>query len=300
MWYLGPLLLFTGICYAESVDISNQELLGRVAEVGRSLSYEGVFTYEHGGVMKAVKVNQQADNSGFVQQLLYLNGPRREIIRGDVCPFSQEESNLPALMGSGSERVTGLQPHYNIVRRGEDRVADRSIVVLQLVPKDLYRYGYVLGIDQQTGMLLQSLLISANNRVLERFQFIEFNPLPTSHQQEQLVQVDKKECASSLSQKQAINWRAEWLPAGFKLVNQGVDDEGFQVAVYSDGLSVFSIFVDRDNGEQFPDMQAQRGATIVQLHKVPVGNRLYAVSVVGEIPLECAQRIASQIHFQDS
>ena len=63
--------------------------------------------------------------------------------------------------------------------------------------------------------------------------------------------------------------------------------------MYTDGLAVFSVFIDAsERSQSLPDVEANLGATVVVLRKAKFNNRQYAVTVVGEIPHSTAARIA--------
>ena len=75
-------------------------------------------------------------------------------------------------------------------------------------------------------------------------------------------------------------------------MGRDVDDQGVETLLFSDGLSVFSVFFDPQGGRLLPEVQAQRGATVAQLARVNARGGDFLVSVVGEIPIETAQRVA--------
>lgn len=279
---------------AESVGI-----LDNMAVAHGSLEYRGVFTYEHGGVLKPVRVVQVVTNGQRWQHLLYLNGPRRELLRNDTRCGAGDVPGALATLAAG-EDVSALQRYYTVHRREDDRIADRAVWTLHLMPRDGNRYGYALSIDQQTGLLLQSLLIGADNRVLERFQFVDFEvPLPAADRQQLMSSVQRRagegsDCPPADDQGEP-GWQAQWLPPGFSRIEFAREKPAVERALYSDGLSVFSVFVDAEGGRNIPEVQAQRGATVAQVARFDVGDQTYVVSVVGEIPVETAHRIATSI-----
>jgi len=65
--------------------------------------------------------------------------------------------------------------------------------------------------------------------------------------------------------------------------------------MFTDGLAVFSVFIDPDKGRSLPSIDANLGATVAVLTKADINNQEYAICVVGEIPRATANQIASAI-----
>ena len=201
-----------------------------------------------------------------------------------------------------------LEDHYSIYIKGENRVANRDVISVHVVPKDKYRYGYLLSIDKKTGLLLQSLLIDHSgkgNRVLERFQFVqlelgaminEADVMPSSADHV-VASAESLPCAGAKqpadSQRQ---WRAAWLPPGFAFAGyQPRTEKTGESLIYTDGLAVFSIFVDTQELIDLPEVEARRGATFAYMVRKGIDNRDFLISIVGEIPSATAKQIAHSV-----
>lgn len=283
-------------------------LLETMGVAGRERDYEGIFTYEYAGMLKSVKVTHVVRDGVEYVRWFHLNGPPQEILRlGSHCGVNAD-SNLdrvtkPAI---NHERMSG---YYDFQLWGEDRVADRLVWVLHLVPRDAHRYGFVLSVDKQSGLLLQSLLLDGNRRVLERFQYLLVNYEVDDATASELIAAahgsagggnsHKREhapsdtgCAAEIATTTKSRWQTGWLPPGFQLMSRSGGAGEIESLLFSDGLSVFSVFLDPRGSAQLPEVQAQRGATVAQLARVEADGKNYLVSVVGEIPLETAQRVA--------
>lgn len=299
-----------GLCYALDDLSSVTNLLKRMAEANRQLSYQGIFSYEHGGALNTVKVFHSVRDGQEFERIVHLNGPEREVIRrgNDLnCQRLGDAMLRGAPLGLSELSRGHLETHYKLYIKGEDRVAGRDITVVHVVPKDSLRYGYVLGLDKETGLLLQSMLIGNNKRVLERFQFVDVTigtlvddmavePTNTDHH---LASLDASPCLNAegnLSSSSDRNWQTTWLPSGFAMSGYHIShDTGRETLVFTDGLAVFSIFVDSDNAIKVPDMEAQRGATVAFLSRIQYKNNEYIVCVVGEVPIETAKKVAQSL-----
>lgn len=283
-----------------------EAILSTVSSAGRKLDYHGVFTYEFAGVLKSVEVTHIARDGLEHERWFYLNGPRQEILRkGPFC--GGMEGNLDRVVRPVvSHRL--MSDYYDLQLWGEDRIADRAVWVLHLVPRDVHRYGFVFAVDQESGLLLQSMLLDASHRVLERFQFMSVHYGVDSDTASELVQATEMvqgekasehpaECRSDPPDADASAWQTEWLPPGFRLMSRSQENGDIESLLFSDGLAVFSVFFDGRDSERLPEVQAQRGATVAQLARIKAKGRNYLVSVVGEIPLETAQRVAGFVRY---
>src|SRR5690606_1461106 len=114
------------------------------------------------------------------ERLQYLSGAEREIIRSgqQLSCYPPGDQLLQGRLTQIGSRLAGLDELYNFQAHYVERVAGRLATVLQVVPRDAFRYGYILSVDQETGLVLKSLVIDSNGRVLERYQFLdlELNP----------------------------------------------------------------------------------------------------------------------------
>lgn len=283
--------------------ITPQRALLLMSEVSRSLDYQGVFTYEHGGLLRTVRIHhaQVADEPR--ERLLFLNGPPREIMHlgGQSC---SDGMRLRGFDVRKPADVDSIERHYHLTLKGIDRVAGREVQLLYLEPRDELRYGYIFGLDRETGMLLQSMLIGEEGRVLERFQFADIqlgeklDPALFEVGDSDQVTVLSGDCPSDQILVEQ-RWQTGWLPPGFRLSSVDSDPEvGREVMTFSDGLAVFSVFVDSERGVDLPELQAQRGATVAFLAKQTIDNTEYAICVVGEVPAQTAQRVALSLSLR--
>lgn len=305
---LASVLLQTHV-YAIEPETSGGELLQRMAEANRQLDYTGIFTYEHGGTLKTVKVFHAIQDDREVERLVLLSGPKQEILhRGN--DVNCEHMGNAILRGNAASLTTipeqTLNNYYSVQIKSDDRVAGRDVAVLHVVPKDEHRYGYVLGIDKATGLLLQSLLVGNKNRVLERFQYVDINIGNTVSAEDLLASSDtmhvvspgKSNCLNQggMADSQSGAWRAGWLPPGYTMAGHELSpDNTRETLIYTDGLSVFSLFIDSEMPANLPQMQAQRGATVAYLSRIAVDGRHYTICVVGEIPVETAKLVAQSV-----
>jgi sigma-E factor negative regulatory protein RseB len=284
---------------------SAQRLLSKIAQSAVTFNYRGAFTYQNQTLTTAqsFKVEHWVDNGQEHDRLTFLNGPEREILReGQAVNCKTMGDKL--LQGSFfhlGKKLAALNELYNFEVRGQERVAGRLARVLLVIPQDNYRYGYFLSIDEETGLVLKSWLIDENAHPLERYQFvaIDFNPnlnelshaKTSPHQHKVLANVTP--CNPS-EIDQPETWTLEWLPQGFAFAGQRKLNNGQDMLMYTDGLTAFSIFLEPAT-KMIPEGVGQRGATLAYMSRLWVNNSIYRVSVVGEIPVAAATKIAQNI-----
>jgi sigma-E factor negative regulatory protein RseB len=183
---------------------------------------------------------------------------------------------------------------------GKSRVAGRAAVIVSLVPRDQHRYGFELHLDKETGLPLKSLLLNEKGQLLERFQFTQ---LDTDVPQESELQPgpDCKAIAldsdKASAAKVAQTWHSDWLPPGFELTSSNArkdPETKTQVnsLMYDDGLARFSVFLEPLNGATVTDTRTQLGPTVAVSRRLTTPQGEMMVTVVGEIPIGTAERIA--------
>ena len=68
-----------------------------------------------------------------------------------------------------------LEAHYNIERGAFTKALGRRTQVILVQPRDQFRYGYRLWLDDETAMPLKSQLCDRNGKVIEQILFAELN-----------------------------------------------------------------------------------------------------------------------------
>jgi len=205
-----------------------------------------------------------------------------------------------------NDNYARLEDFYEFHIKGDGRIANRQVTMVHVLPKDKHRYGYVVAIDKESGLLLQSVLMSHTGKPLERFQFVEIvvgaslSEMGFDEEAEDFagVAVDQVDCLEANRQvtSSPSMWRAQWLPPGFVIAShRAADENGQESMMFTDGLAVFSVFIDPDKGRSLPSIDANLGATVAVLTKADINNQEYAICVVGEIPRATVNQIASAI-----
>jgi len=141
-------------------------LLERMEQALLTLNYQGTVVYSHDGIVESMQVIHKGGPDGEVERLIQLNGVPREVIRkGDVvtCYMSGSRSVLVGkrnlsgnLLSTLNTKFTKFADTYNFRVMGVGRVAGKVARIIDIQPKDKYRYGYKLWLKEEKALLLKS------------------------------------------------------------------------------------------------------------------------------------------------
>src|ERR1041384_464167 len=145
-------------------------------------NYVGVFTHVHGGRVETLRIIHRVRGRDVSERLLSLDGSGREFVReGDelTCYFPDKRTVLVErrapdgpLLGALPSLADGGDSQVYEIRGGErERLLNRTTRVVALHPRDEYRYGYRLWIDEQTSMPLKTQLCDQTGQVIEQILF---------------------------------------------------------------------------------------------------------------------------------
>ena len=224
-------------------------------------------------------------------------------------PFSEQQQTMEegrsymvyVFMDEETERLAGSSKLNRYIGKGAHSLQRGDKV--ELVVTQRTDLGYVVAIDKDNGLMLQSMIISQSGKPLERFQYVDisFSPqldsIQISEQWHASQATEACRVPSQLADDSLSKWQPTWLPSGFVLSSYKANrSTGKETWVYTDGLATFSIFIDSSEvSKNFPPVQATLGTTVAVLNKVNLNNTQYAITVVGEIPTLTAQQIVADI-----
>ncbi|MGB0134740.1 MucB/RseB C-terminal domain-containing protein [Dokdonella sp.] len=295
------------LSHAQETDA--HALLSQMASAIESLDYQGSFLYQHAGRIDTLRVTH-AGGPRERERLVSLNGPRTEVFRNgpDVTFVQQDGSSviypsnsgrglLPLVPASAGRR---LDENYRLKVVGIDRVAGYVADVIDVEPRDSWRYGYRLWLDRDSRLLLRSIVMDSQRRTLEQFMFValEIGRLPDGSElipsQRELL-TSRSAGADDWIVERNSTWKAATLPPGFSLSSirrSRSDGEGVEHLVYSDGLANISIYLEPSRGE------ALEGATLTQrgpLNILTLSRNEWRITAVGDVPGATLSAIADSL-----
>jgi sigma-E factor negative regulatory protein RseB len=290
-WMGGLLLLNSQSTWADEAT----EWLSRAANAAQQLNYSGVYVYHHGEHVEVMRVAHRKDASGEQEKVEVLDDLPRQFLRVNKDVYCQladgktvrMEKNtprrfFPALLPENPEE---LQRYYNIKLGGTERVAGLSCQVVSLEPRDSYRHGYQLWLDKRTGLPLKSRIVNSNGGVVSMFVFseIQIGRAPDAQIFRQDL-VGKKIVMASLEQPPSVAWDVT-APPGYALVLEAtrpMPGKKLPVThwVFSDGLSVLSLFIEPDSAPGSLQGLSAEGAMGVYTRQFD-GHK---ITTLGEVP----------------
>jgi sigma-E factor negative regulatory protein RseB len=204
---------------------------------------------------------------------------------------------------------------YRIEALPDTHILGRPARVIAVNPKDQFRFGYRLWLDEKTAMPLKTQLCDSRGQVIEQIFFARLD-MPESIPDSDLAPTVHTDGMRWVRQGASVDnasaalaaYRASQLPPGFRLTVQGAQTIGSATApashlVYSDGLATVSVFIEQsssDSGVQSPlDSQAQ--APMQGLARVGSGYAFstvvqgHQVTAVGEVPAQTVEFIAHSV-----
>ncbi|MBS1185915.1 MAG: putative Sigma regulatory protein, MucB/RseB [Proteobacteria bacterium] len=293
-WILGfaGLMVMSGVARAEAA----LDWLNRAAAAAKQLNYSGVYVYHHGEHVEVLRVLHRTDATGEQEKVEVLDGTPRQFLRinNDVYCHLPDGKHVrlernasrrffPALLPA---RPASLLDHYDARLGGTERVAGRPCQVVTLEPRDDYRYAFNLWLDKQSGLPLKSRIVNENGGVVSMYVFseIQIGKVPDA----QLFRNDlagKRIQQASLDKPMGAAWHVT-PPPGYEKMQEAMRSlPGKQGPVthlvFSDGLSVLSMFVEPVN-PQIQGLQGLSAEGAIGIYARKVDG--YTVTTLGEVP----------------
>ena len=283
-----------------------QDWLNRLSQAEQQQSFQGTFIYERNGSFSTHNIWHRVQDGKVRERLLQLDGSAQEVVRIDGRTQCVSGSLVAGLEDTPDSSARALDPQklknwYELAVIGKSRVAGRPAVIVSLTPRDQHRYGFELHLDRESGLPLKSLLLNEKGQLLERFQFTRLDTADVPDDQDlqasdecKIVALDSNKASAA---KTAQAWHSDWLPPGFELTSSSTHkDPQTKVQVsslmYDVGLARFSVFLEPLNGEVVTDTRTQLGPTVAVSRRLTTPDGEMMVTVVGEIPIGTAERIA--------
>ncbi len=315
MTLINRLLLTVSLLGISSFSYANTlaSMLEKMSSAAKNRNYQGTFILLRSGKLSTLRVSHGMDKRGVWERLDSLNGEPRTVIRQnkEVISIFPKKKLLTIRKYEGSlflqhklpNNLERLKKYYRFDHTGHDRVAGYKTFVLDLVPKDKYRYGYRYWLEDDTGMLLRCDLLNTHQKIIEQMMFTRLKYLskvPTmAFKAVALKKYTVKNLDDAARPVKPLTWEVTNAPVGFKLIQshyrQLTSSAKLLQLVYSDGLSSVSVFIEKmNNKEQHLVGDFAMGA----VHAYGVHRGDYYITVVGEAPaLTVMQMAKTTRHF---
>lgn len=298
--------------HAQSVT----DWLRKMNRAADDLNYRGTFVYVHDNQIETMRVVRRTGNGVTQERLFALNGAAREILRDQQrvwCFLPDKKMGVHQYRQASDKTFPRILPrdigelveNYSLELGAHERVADRDTQVVKIVPQDEYRYGYNLYVDNSTGLLLRAELLDAQGTPIEQYMFAEIDiggviddsQLEPRTPRADLVwvgdQTDEQPVASS-----DLRWVVTDVPNGFMLSRHirrlsPMRNQPVEHLVYSDGLAVVSIFVEKKMSDSQSEIHGLSRMGAVHAFGTMVNE--YQITVVGEVPGATVDRMGMSV-----
>ena len=168
---------------ARASDDDPHQWLERMSESLSSRNYTGVFTHSTRRQSETMRIVHRVGKGVSTERLVSLDGSGREIVRTAeevhvylpdrrvvlVEPRSGDGSLVEALPEPGPE----LDALYELQIRDGHKLLGRDVRVLDIRPRDAFRYGYRLWLDEETAMPLRTVVVDGAGRPVELINFTQ-------------------------------------------------------------------------------------------------------------------------------
>lgn len=319
VWLLQPMLAAAESPRAlEAEQVVAAQWLQKMVHAVKTENYQGRSIFHNGRRMMSLKIIHGMVDGEPWDRVVHLSGEPAEILRKggkisclhpeSTVELSAGENELAStkipLLSAFNNGELAIPERYQLRLGREGRVAGRTVQLVNVIPVDRARYGYQLGLDKETGLLLKTVMLNRNGKALEVFEFVDIAVGGALSKEDfapgkgvrwlETVQQDVRKSAPVDN----VGWTAKWLPQGFDLAENGVrhiDGVDVNAQVYSDGLAAFTIFMEKLEHVENVDGSKQRGATVALSRRLAKPNDQYLVTVVGEVPMETAMQVAASV-----
>ena len=303
--------------------------LERMNEALTSRNYDGTFSHWQGGRVEMLRIIHRVQNGAVSERLVSLDGSGREFIRTGsnlACYLPDKRTVLVENRPAQESLLSGFPTindqsasFYDIKEVAQTRLNRRPTHVITVSPKDEYRYGYRLWIDESTAMPLKTQLCDSHGHVIEQVVFASLTLAPhipdaafkpeVSTEGFQWLRSDATP-PKDAAPVDTVVWEALKLPPGFKMTVRKAQTLPGSTApvdhlVFTDGLASVSVFVETkpqksndtsDGDTQIEEESATVGSssafsTVIDGHKV---------TAVGEVPPATVRFIANSVQAGSS
>lgn len=310
--------VLTGLCLALIVSTAvaaddARAWLERMNHALATRNYDGTFFHVRNGKVETLRIIHRVADGKVSERLVSLDGSGREIVSNDeelTCYLPDQKrvrvetrQEQGALLGTLPAFDGAVTENYRLEMLPRVRLLGRTTQVIAVNPKDAYRFGYRLWIDEGTALPLKTQLCDEKGNVVEQVLFANItlpDSIPKSAVETQVnsdgLQWEKQPSPKQGAASFARLWRVK-VPPGFKLTatnSQMMEGSTSPVAhlVYSDGLASVSVFIEAKSPRSDPLNGLSRVGSAFAFSTTVRGHQ---ATVVGEVPAQTVQFIAASI-----
>jgi sigma-E factor negative regulatory protein RseB len=295
-----------------------EQWLERVQKAASKHSYRGTMIFSGGGIVTSSKVGHVSDGRQRYERIELLGGPSKQQLRHNdvvvtlfpqsrVAVYERQEplAYFPALPQGSQRLLESYEPRY----LGRERIAGLAADVVMLRPRDGLRYAQRLWAEHRSGLLMRADVLGPRGDVLESSAFTDLSlgeRLPIESVTGPMKRLEGYRVLRPQAQSvmlDAEGWSLQPGITGFQLINcarrqlaapvAGADDARPVIqAVYSDGLTHVSVFIEPYDAQRHRPMRTNLGATNTSMSR----HGDWWVTVVGDVPMPTVEQFHASLH----
>ncbi len=315
---LVALLLAASLPAAAGASKDTSHWLERMSAAMSQMTYQGTFVYVQGDEDETMRITHVSDEAGVRERLVSVSGAQREILRdsngvrwvkGDDHSVMEApsfgRSFFPEIPLTPSDEAS---VSYRFEVGNTERIAGYSARKVKIIPRDHYRYGYNLWLEERSALLLKWELLDSRNQPLAKLMFtelrlgseVDLKELKSSSKLQEYKTLESGLPPGGSTSHSKPKWQANNLPPGFRLTahryfgQQG--EELYEHLVYSDGLAAVSIYVESiGEGQQDQETGISKMGTTHAFSRQVNG---VLITVVGDVPAATVQSIGKSVKLR--
>jgi sigma-E factor negative regulatory protein RseB len=289
--------------------------LDRMEHAVESLSYEGTFVHMVGNSLETMHVIHRAVDGEVSERLFSRDQPGREILRHNdkvTCIFADQRTVLverrrdhhgAPLLSALPQDDEAIEQWYEFLVTGDSRKLGRSVRIIEIRPRDAYRYGHRLWLEHITAMPLKIQLLDQEGKAVEQIQFVSMI-VPAEISDARLQPDVEVEGFTWFEQDRSApgedlgnpgeQWTSAGSPPGFLLKEARVRtlpgaEHPVDHLVFSDGLASVSVFVEP---AEATDRELSGLSRMGAAHAFTLILDGRQITAVGEVPPATVERLA--------
>lgn len=303
---------------ADAPALDAMTWLARVRQAALERNYQGTLVFNAAGMVSSSRVLHFCEGKERYERIEVLDGESRQVYRHNattqtnwprsrVAVIEQREAtpDFPSLPQSSGPALES----YDLRLLGHERVAGHDAQVILLKPRDGHRFAQRLWAERASGLLLRADILGVKGEVLESAAFSEVT-IGGKQRAESVLgpmrRIDGYRVvrpAVAKTQLDAEGWSLARTVPGFQLVscvkrpltaaNEALAPVDAQVlqAVFSDGMTHVSVFVEPFDAQRHKPVATSLGATHTWMQRA--GS--WWITAMGDVPMATVQQFAGAL-----
>jgi len=305
----GPLLAGPG---GDAQPADARAWMSRVQQAAMTLNYQGTLVFNAAGVVSSSRVAHYCEGKQRYERIDVLDGEARQVLRHNDLTQTlwlrtrvaviEQRTSMPEFPALPAGDMRALET-YDLKMLGTERVAGHEAQVLVLKPRDGHRFAQRLWAERSSGLLLRADVLGTRGEVLESASFSDV-AIGGKGSPEAVLQAMRKvdgyrivRPAAMRTKLDAEGWNLAKPVPGFQLVGclrkelsalgepLRAGSPQVLMAVFSDGLTHVSVFIEPYDAERHKPVATSLGAT----HTVMARAGDWWITAMGDVPMATVQ-----------